>query len=261
MKKITTLALLSLLAAAPAFAAELTLPQILEKNHQARGGDAAWKALKGVKLEGVFEVAPGMTAPFTLVYSGDNRMRMDFEMQGMKVTQVLDGDKGWHVMPFLGSPDPQESDANQVKQAKRMGDFSGPLFDSEKKGYQLELLGKEDVEGTPAYKIKVTEGGESSTLFIDANTFLEFQELRTMTTDQGAEMVMVVSMGDYKTVGGLVIPHSIATKIQGTPQGQTVTIKTAELNPAGIGADYFKMPPPAPKPPAAPEPPAPPAGQ
>lgn len=253
MKKLATLALLSLLAAAPAFAAELTLPQLLEKNHQARGGDAAWKALKGVRLEGVFEVAPGMSAPFVLVYSGTDRMRMDFEMQGMKVTQVLDKGTGWHQMPFMGSPDPQVSNPEQVKQAKRMADFSGPLFDSAKKGYQLELLGREDVAGTPAYKIKLTQDGESSTLYVDANTFLEFQEIRQATGDQGQEIVLVITMGDYKTVGGLVIPHSIQTKIQGTPQGQSVTIKTVELNPT-IPADHFKMPPPAPKPAAAPQP-------
>ena len=221
MKKLATrafssLALLSLLAAAPAAAADLTLPQLIEKNHQARGGDAAWKSLKGIKA-----------------------------------IQVVEGDSGWHLMPFTGNPDAQKSSPEQLKQAKRMSDFSGPLFDSEKKGYQLELLGREDVAGTPAYKLKVTQAGESSTLYVDANTFLEFKEVRSAETDQGATMTIEILIGDYKTVGGLLIPHSIQTKMQGTPQGQTVSIKTAELNPP-VPTDYFKMPPPAPKPAAVP---------
>ena len=100
MKKLATralssLALLSLLATVPALAADLTLPQLIEKNHQARGGDAAWKALKGVKLEGSFEVGPGMVAPFLLFYSFPGKMRMEFDMQGIKAVQVVDGEEGW----------------------------------------------------------------------------------------------------------------------------------------------------------------------
>jgi outer membrane lipoprotein-sorting protein len=266
MKKLATLALLGIFAAAPAFAADLTLPQLLEKNHQARGGKAAWDAAKTVRVEGTFELGPGMVAPFTLVFVRPDKLRMDFEMQGMKASQVVDGEKGWHIMPFTGSADPAPSSADEIKSAKRMADFDGPLFDSDKKGYKLELLGKEDVDGTPAYKIKVTKDGEDSTLYLDAERFLEFKELRMVTTDQGGEMSVETTTGDYKPVGSLIIAHSIQSKIQGAPQGQAITITKVEINP-NVPADTFKMPPPAPKPveppPAAPKPevpPAPPAG-
>lgn len=252
MKKLATLALLSLLAASPALAEDLTLSQLLEKNHEARGGKAAWDAAKTVRVQGTFEVGPGMVAPFTLVFVRPDKMRMDFELQGMKATQAYDGDSGWHIMPFMGSPDPQKSSEDELKQAKRMADFDGPLFDPEKKGYKLELIGKEDVEGTPAYKIKVTKDGEDSTLYVDAEYFLEFKELRKVTTEQGAEMVIESTMGDYKPVDKLVIAHSVLTKPQGAPQGQAITLKTVEINPE-IPADYFKMPPPAPKPAEAPK--------
>ncbi len=248
MKKFLTLAMLSLLAVAPAFAEDLTLKQLLEKNQEARGGKKAWDAAKVVRVQGTFEVGPGMVAPFTLVFSRPDKMRMDFELQGMKATQAYDGESGWHIMPFMGSPDPQKSSEEELKQVKRMADFDGPLFDSEKKGYKIELLGKEDVEGTPAYKLKVTKDDEESTIFLDAELFLEFKELRKVTSEQGAEMVIEANTGDYKEVGDLIIAHSILTKPQGAPQGQAVTIKQVEINPKDVSDDLFKMPPPAPKP-------------
>ncbi len=104
-------------------------------------------------------------------------------------------------MPFGGSPDPTPSSPEEIKTAKRMADFDGPLFDSEKKGYTLELLGKEVVDGTPAYKIKVKSADGDSTIFLDAEKFLEFKELRTVTTDQGAELTVESTTGDYKPVG------------------------------------------------------------
>lgn len=259
-KLVLTVALATL--AASAFAADLTLPQLIEKNNQARGGKAAWDAAKSLRVTGSLELAPEMVAPFSLVAVQPAKFRMDFEFQGVKATQAYDGETGWHVMPFMGSPDPQKSSPEQLGQAQRTADIAGPLFDSEKKGYQLELLGQEDVAGKPAYKIKVKKGAEESTLFLDAASFLEVKELRTVTTDQGAEMTVEIETGDYKKAGGLLVAHSIHSKLAGAPQGQKVLISKIEVNPADVPADFFKMPPPAPKPPAAPAPPAaPPGGQ
>jgi outer membrane lipoprotein-sorting protein len=267
MNKIAKLALpVALLAtlASNALAADLTLPQLIEKNNQARGGKAAWDAAKSLRVTGTFELAPEMVAPFTLVLVKPDLFRMDFEFQGMQASQVFDGQVGWHRMPFMGSPDPQKSAPDQVRQAQRMTDLAGPLIDSEKKGYQIELLGKEDVAGKPAYKLKVTKGEEVTTLYLDAEKFLDLKEVRTATTDQGMELVIEIQSTDWKPVGGLLFAHTVQSTVQGMPQGQKVNIAKVEVNPADIPADFFKMPPPAPKPPAAPAPPAdpkPPGGQ
>jgi hypothetical protein len=256
MNKIAKLALPAALLAAlgsTAFAADLTLPQLIEKNNQARGGKVAWEAAKAVRVTGSFELAPQMVAPFTLVYVRPDRFRMDFEFQGVQASQAFDGETGWHRMPFMGSPDPQKSAPEQVRQAQRMADIAGPLFDSEKKGYQIELLGKEDVAGKPAYKLSVKKGEEASTLYLDAESFLELKEVRTATTDQGMEMVIEIQSSDFKPVGGLLLAHTVQSTVQGMPQGQKVTITKVEVNPTDIPADFFKMPPPAPKPPAPPK--------
>lgn len=246
MKKLICTALLAI-ATLPTFAQEPKLEELVEKNIEARGGRAAWEEVKTMKVVGVFQMGPGMEAPFSITFARPNKMRMEFELQGMKATQAYDGQSGWSIMPFMGSPDPQKMSDDEVKQVKRMAEFDGTLFDWQKKGYTVELVGKADIEGTPAYKLKVVRDGEESFLYLDAEAFLEFREESTITTQQGAEMKVTSTNGDYKEVGKLIIAHSIQTKMEGAPQGQNVTLKTVELNPP-VADDFFNMPPAAPKP-------------
>ncbi len=49
------------------------------------------------------------------------------------------------------------------------------------------------------------------------------------------------SQGDYKEVGGVLIPHSIEVRAKGAPEGETVTIDKVELN-VEIPAADFAMP-------------------
>ena len=51
-------------------------------------------------------------------------------------------------------------------------DFDGPLVDYKEKGNQIELVGKEDVEGKPAYRLKLTsKKGEVRSYLFDAATY------------------------------------------------------------------------------------------
>jgi outer membrane lipoprotein-sorting protein len=192
-------------------------------------------------------MAPGMEAPFTIYFKQPNKMRMEFELQGMKAIQAYDGESGWSVMPFMGNPDPQKMSEDELKNARRMADFEGPLVDWQNKGHKVELVGQEDVDGTPAYKVKVVEYGDTSFLYLDAEQFLEFQQVSTITTQQGAEIRMITNYGDYKRAGDIVVAHSVEMTAEGAPQGQVVTIKKVEIN-VDTADDLFKMPAPAAKP-------------
>lgn len=242
------LACLFVLSLSPVQAEEMSLDQLIEKNIEARGGRAAWKAAKSARMEGSFMVAPGIEAPFTIYFKQPNKMRMEFELQGMKAVQAFDGESGWSVMPFMGNPDPQKMSDDELKNARRMADFEGPLVDWKAKGHQVELMGREDVEGTPAYKLKIVEDGETSFLYIDAEQFLEFHQDSTTTTQQGAEVKITTISSDYKKAGDLVLPHSIEMRQEGAPQGQVVTIKKIELNVDAVSDDLFAMPAPVAKP-------------
>jgi outer membrane lipoprotein-sorting protein len=229
----------ALVIAAPA--AAQGVDEIIAKHIAAMGGLEKLKAVKSVRMSGTMMVGPGIEAPVVVEMKRPNSMRMDITVQGMVGTQAFDGTKGWTLMPFGGSKIPQEMAAEEMRMAEEQADMDGPLIDYKTKGNKVELLGKETVEGSPAYKLQVTmKGGAVRTMYIDAEHFLTIKE-EARRTVRGAEVETETIAGDYKEVEGLMFPHSIDGGQKGSPQRQKMTIQKIELN-VPIDDARFKMP-------------------
>ncbi len=224
-----------------------TVDEIIAKNIEARGGKAKIQAVKSAVFVGKM-TAQGMEAPITLKWERPNKVRMEFTLQGMTGIQAYDGETGWMVMPFLGKKDPEKMTADDLKDIQDMADlFDGPLMDYAAKGHQVELIGKESVEGTEAYKLKLTrKTGDVSMVYIDAEAFLEIKSVGTRKTPQG-ELEIESAQGDFKEIDGLLFPMSMESKPKGAPAGQTITVEKVELN-AAVQATDFAMPAVAPAP-------------
>jgi outer membrane lipoprotein-sorting protein len=218
-----------------------TADELIAKNLQARGGKDKIKAVQSARMTGKMVMGQGMEAPFTLEMSRPNKMRMEFTIQGMTGVQAFDGKTGWSVMPFMGKKDPEAMSADEVKQAADQADMDGVLVDYKDKGHQVEYAGKEDVEGTPAYKLKVTKkNGDIANVYLDAESYLEIKQAGK-TKMRGQEIEGETTFGDFKTVDGLVFPFSMEQKAKGMPVGMTMTISKIELNPTVEGS-RFAMP-------------------
>jgi outer membrane lipoprotein-sorting protein len=229
----------TLLLAGPA--AAQTADDIVSRHLQAQGGVEKLKAVSTVRMTGTMTVGPGMEAPVTLEMKRPNMMRLDFTLQGMTGTQAYDGTSGWSLMPFGGSTAPQPMSADDAKLAAEQADLDGPLMDYKEKGHTLELLGKEPVEGADAYKLKLTKkDGTVTTYYIDAEQFLVIKQ-EAKRTIRGAEVETDTIVGDYKSVDGLVMPHSIDSGAKGQPARQKLTVSKIEIN-VPIDDARFKMP-------------------
>jgi outer membrane lipoprotein-sorting protein len=184
----------------------------------------------------------GLQAPFSIMTKRPAKVRIEFSLQGMTGIQAFDGETAWMIMPFMGSSDPQMMPPDMAKQVTEEADIDGPLIGWKEDGHQVELVGKEDVEGTEAYKIKVTrESGEVTHIYLDAEYYLpiKFAATRNM---QGQDVMVETSLSDYKKVGDLMFAHSIAAQAEGAPMGgQTITIDKVEVNPELQDA-LFTMP-------------------
>ena len=223
------------------FASAQTADEIVAKYVAARGGMEKLKAVTSMRMTGTMTVGPGMEAPVTLEMKRPKSTRIDFTLQGLTGTQAYDGTTAWAVMPFQGKKDPEALPAEQAKIMDDQADFDGQLVDYKEKGNTVELVGKEQVEGTDAYKLKVTnKDGEVRYHFLDAEYFLEIRTEASRTI-RGTQMEFESSIGDYKEVGGLMFPHSIESGPKGSPQKQKLTITKIELNPE-IDDARFKMP-------------------
>ncbi|MBI4410292.1 MAG: hypothetical protein HY561_11330 [Gemmatimonadetes bacterium] len=241
LRQLVCAAFAATLLTAPLTAQEPTLEQVLEKHYQALGGLDQWLATSTAKFTGTFSLGPSMEAGFTMVVSRPRKMRLEFTVQGMTGIQAYDGQTAWMLMPFMGKTAPEPMPEDQAKEIREQGDLDGPLMGWKEDGNQLELVGKEDVEGTPAYKLKVTlPSGDVQYHYLEAEHFLTIKsEGKRML--QGREVEFETILGDYKQVGALLFPHFIENRLKGSPMQQVLTITAVELN-VPVDDALFKMP-------------------
>jgi hypothetical protein len=222
-------------------AAAQTVDEIIAKNTAAKGGADKLKAVKTVRMTGKITLAPGVEAPIVMELQRGAGMRMDITVQGMVLSQGYDGTKAWLVNPLQGSKAPQEMSADDTKSVEEQADIDGPLIDYKAKGHTVELLGKEKVEGSDAYKVKVTmKNGTIRTFYIDAEHFLEIKE-ESKRMLRGSEVEGDTIYGDYKEVGGMMFAHSVDGGQKGAPARQKIVVEKIEIN-VPIDASRFKMP-------------------
>jgi len=218
-----------------------TVDEVIQKNIEARGGIEKIHAIKTMKLTGKSN-AQGMEFPFVLQFKKPKSFRMEISVQGKSIVTAFDGETAWMVMPLMGSTDPEKLSGEDAKDAEGQADVDGPLVDYKSKGHTVELVGQEDLDGTPADKIKLTKkDGEVSYMFIDSKTHLELRTITKRKRD-GAETEIQTDFSDFKTVDGLMLPFAIENKLVGKPQGQQLLLDKIEF---GLPVDdkIFKMPP------------------
>lgn len=227
-----------------------TVDEVIAKHFAARGGADKLKAVKSIRMTGRMEVGPGLQAPVTMEVERPGMTRIELTVQGMTMIQAYDGKTGWQIVPFQGKKDAEPLSADDLKDVQEQADsIDGPLMDYKAKGNQVELLGREKVEGADCFKLKVSvKNGNVHTIYIDSDSFLEIKDV-TKRMQNGTEVEVEGTAGDYKEVEGLIFPFSLEQSIKGTPQKQRIIVEKIELNPALDDARY-KMPAAAPAAPA-----------
>jgi outer membrane lipoprotein-sorting protein len=217
-----------------------TADDIVNKHIEARGGIEKIRALKALKMTGTAVLGPGLEAPFSLTVKRPGSMYMELSIQGKSLVQATDGSTPWMINPFAGSPDAQAMSADDAKDVEQQADFDGPLVDYKAKGNTVELLGKEDFEGTEVYKLKLTlKSGDVQYVFLDASSYLQLKETTKRVRD-GKEAEFESLSGNYKAVEGVQFPFSLETKANGQPQF-ALTLTSIEAN-KPVDDAIFKMP-------------------
>jgi outer membrane lipoprotein-sorting protein len=222
-----------------------TADDVIARNIAARGGMEKIKAIQSVDMK-IKANQQGLEFPGTLEWKRPDKLRLEMTIQGKTMVQAYDGKTAWAIMPFLGSPDPQAMPADEAKDMIEQADMDGPIVDYKAKGNTVELVGREDVEGSPADKLKVTwKNGDVTYVYVDVETGLAVKET-TRRKQKGSEVEIDSYMSNFKPVEGVLIPFAIENKVQGKSMGQ-FTIEEAKAN-VPIEDAAFAMPAPAAKP-------------
>src|ERR1700730_16710396 len=137
---------------------ELSVDQIVQKHIAALGGADKLSAIQNVTMTGKASLIDGqLQAPVTVRAKRPMSMRMEMTLQGQTFVQAFDGQTAWMINPFMGSPEPLKSSEDDTKAARDDADFiDGSLVDYKAKGDTIELVGMEDLDGSPVFKLKVT---------------------------------------------------------------------------------------------------------
>lgn len=219
-----------------------TVDEIIAKNLAAKGGAEKIRAIKTTKTTGKMLMMNVETAT-TMWYKEPNMFRMELLISDKKITFAYDGTVAWQISPFSGSEEPQEMTGQQAEQIKDNADmFGDPFVDYQKKGFSIALEGKEDMEGTPVFKLKLTKkDGKVIYYFIDAENYIELKTQITRTIGEGQEMNLETFFGDFKEVLGIMVPHSLHIKMNGQDFGNIV-VESQEMN-VQLDDAFFKLPP------------------
>jgi len=223
----------------------VTVDELVSRNVEARGGAARLQAIHSLRLTGtvVFGAGDGrIEAKFGQLVSRPGRIRTEVTLQGLTAVDAYDGREAWSLDPFEGRRDAQKSSADEAKVQAREADIDGPLVGWREKGHRVEYLGSEDVDGTPAHKLRVSlKDGDVQYVYLDPDTFLTIREV-TETKIRGVESVRETDFGSYEQVAGVWIPFSIESGRKGRPRGNRATIERAEAN-VGVEEGLFLFPP------------------
>jgi len=204
--------------------------EIINRYISTIGGLDRISAVTSLKRTGKFTGGGGFEAQVLEENARPNLVRQEFSLQGMTAVNAYDGTNGWKIDPFEGKKDPESLSEEELKSIIEDSDLDGPLVNYAKKGNKVESLGTETVEGSEAYKIKVTTpAGDVRTYFIDTTSYVPIK-IETRRMIRGAERNYETILGDYKEVNGWYLPFSIENGVKGNPNRQKTTYSKIEAN-------------------------------
>jgi hypothetical protein len=233
------LAAASLLASAVAEAQ--TVDEIVARHLAARGGREALAAVRTLRMTGRAIAGPGREAIVRREIARPGRIRTEFVFQGTTGVYVWNGTEGRRVSPLDGSlePEPLSSDASEL--SAEQADIDGPLVDWKAKGHAVELVGREELAGGAAWRLKVTlKSGVVRQIWVDAASGLVVRSESTRRL-RGHDLAFETIYGDYREAAGVRFARSIEMGVRGRPRRMRIVVESVETNPA-LDDSRFSLP-------------------
>jgi hypothetical protein len=212
--------------------------EILATYFENTGGEAQWRALTGMKMNAKVN-QQGMEIPLEIYQMKDGRQMTVVKFQGKEIKQgVFDRETLWSTN-FM-TMQPEKGDAETLANLKlNANDFPDPFLDYKEKGYTVELVGKETMEGAETFKVKlvkepITVDGQTredvSYYYFDAENYVPIAVESEVHSGPMKGQTQLITFSDYQEVGGLYFPFSMSQGIKGGAS-QPITMEQIELNP------------------------------
>jgi len=225
-----------------------TVDEILSNYFENIGGLENLQKLEGIRMTAKVN-QQGMEIPLEITQLKGGKQMTVITFQGKEIKQgVFDGTTLWstNFMTMKAEKSPKEVTDNMKLQAN---DFPDPFLDYKKKGYTVALMGKETIDGTEMFKVKlvkkpVTVDGKKeeniSYYFFDTENYVPLVMQAEIKSGPAKGKISETKMSDYQEVNGIYFPFSMTQGLKGQP-GQGITIDTIIVNPK-VDMAAFKFP-------------------
>lgn len=225
-----------------------TAEEIIANYFENTGGIEAWNKLEGIKMYAKANQG-GMEIPIEITQLKNGKQMTVINFQGKSIKQgVYDGEVLWSVnfMTQKAEKSDQETTENFKVQSS---DFPDPFLNYAQKGYTIELVGKETMDGAETFKIKLTkkpitvDGKLEDNIafyFFDTENFVPIAVQAEIKSGPMKGQITEAKMSDYQEIDGLYMPFSLMQGLKGQPGGG-LTVDKIELNPT-VDNKEFEFP-------------------
>jgi hypothetical protein len=221
--------------------------EIINSYYETIGGKK-WDNVSGYRMTANIE-QQGMNIPVEVLSLRDGRSLTKMTMMGnTMVLQAFDGKTSWKTnFMTMQAEENTAEDSENIKRA--INEFPSALANYKKLGYTPTLMGKEKIDGTECYKIKL----EKKSQLIDGKEvpnidyyYLDIENKVPVVVEteiKSGELngkISQIKLSDYQEVDGVFFAFSTA---QGLKDGQSQVIQFSkiEVNPK-VDESKFNFP-------------------
>ncbi len=231
MKRFFTPFLLLIVAAfaQTSFAAD-NANKIIDRYKKASGGGAI-KRIKSTSMSGAVKIADGAAGRFAYKVAGPDRMRVDIDLTGFKMSECYNGKSAWR-MDERGLRTLLGAEAKRLRLEALVA--NSRLQELSRNRIIAQPPAKATVEGRETNAIEFSKDDARVKIFFDAKTNLPVKQER-----ERGEAAEEIFYGDYRAVDGVMEPFSI--KIKSSAGELLVTLDRVEHNTA-VDETAFRHP-------------------
>jgi hypothetical protein len=210
---------------------------ILDRYIEVTGGRAAYENLHTEIRTATMELAgKGMKFSVTIYRAAPDKSYSIVEMPGLGNAE--EGTNGTVVWSRSAMQGPRIKEGDEREMTLLAAAFNADLLWREFYS-SAENNGLEDVEGEPCYKVDLTsKNGNKQTRYYSKKTGLMTKSAMTLKTQMG-DIPTESLVSDYRSEGGILMPHKTVTKM--AAQELIMTVESVKPN-APIEPSRFDLP-------------------
>jgi outer membrane lipoprotein-sorting protein len=204
-----------------------TAGEIADRIVFARGGRARMQSIQTEKMTGrIF--SGDETGTFLMELKRPNKVRLEIELGGTKVTKVYDGTTGWKI----SSPEQltlQKISESETKELIGEDGIDGPFLDYDKKSTQIDVLGKEMLGSSLVWKLRVKlKDGRTEYYYVESTGYMVL--VREECAGKGEERVSRQFYRNFQRINSIPFPFTVTSEAGDGQEPVRLEFDNIELN-------------------------------